>query len=165
MSQLKFPSIGEGSMPLTLDMLKTVADSLNVGLVVLDKDDQIVFFNKKAGDMLQQDPASRLGSSVLRCHPKRAESRVLKMITEMKASTPSNPYKYEGLVDFMGRFLYEFLYPLWDENDNYLATVAELHDATPRVQYLKEIDEWKPPQIHGRGDSAPRIPFPRFPSD
>jgi DUF438 domain-containing protein len=152
-------------MPLTLDFLKTVAESFNVGIVILDKDDQIVFFNGKAGEMLQQNPETRLSSSILRCHPERAEPGVLKMISEMKASTPSNPYKYEGFVNFLGRFLYEYLYPVWDENGNYLATVAEMHDAEPRVAYLKSIGEWKPPEMHGRGDSSPRIPFPEFSSE
>ena len=152
-------------MPLTFDMFKTVANSFNVGIVILDKDDQIVFFNKQAGEMLNQDPSSRIGSSILRCHPERAEPGVLKMISEMKASTPSNPYKYEGFVNFMGKFLYEYLYPVWDESGNYLATVAEMHDAGPRVQYLKAIGEWKPPEMHGLGDSSPRIPFPEFSSE
>jgi DUF438 domain-containing protein len=152
-------------VPLTFDVLKTVANSFNVGIVILDKDDRIAFFNTKAGEMLEQDPDARLGSSILRCHPERAELGVLKMIGEMKASTPSKPYKYEGFVNFCGRFLYEYLYPVWDKAGNYLATVAELHDATPRVAYLKSIGEWKPPELHGRGDSAPRIPFPEFTSE
>jgi PAS domain-containing protein len=152
-------------MSLTLDILKTVANSLNIGIVILDKHDRIVFFNKEAGEMLQQDPNARLESSILRCHPERAEPGVLKMIGEMKSSTPSNPFKYEGFVNFCGQFLYEYLYPVWDGNGEYLATVAELHDAEPRVAYLKAIDEWNPPEMHGRGDSAPRIPFPEFTSE
>ncbi len=142
-------------MSLNLDTLRLLVENLNVGICVLDKDDKIVVFNRKVADQLQQDE-NRIGSSILRCHPERAEPGVLKMIGELKREELE---KYEGWVHFMGRLFYEYIYPIRDENGNYLATVMELHDAAERAEYLKITEGWEPPPEHGRGESSPRSPF------
>ncbi len=68
---------------MTLKLLEKFADNVNVGIVLVDNDDKIILFNKKAGEMLLQDPESRIGSSILRCHGEVSEKPVMKMITGM----------------------------------------------------------------------------------
>ena len=145
-------------MTLDLLLMQRLVDDLNVGICVLDKNNNIVVFNRKAGEQLQQDNESRIGSSILRCHPERAELGVMKMINDLKSGELE---KYEGWVHFIGRYFYEYIYPLRDESGNHVATVMELHDAAERAEYLKMTEDWKPPPEHGRGESSPRIPFPK----
>ncbi|MFW9810605.1 MAG: PAS domain-containing protein [Candidatus Thorarchaeota archaeon] len=145
-------------MTLDLLLMQRLVDDLNVGICVLDKNNNIVVFNRKAGEQLQQDNESRIGSSILRCHPERAELGVMKMINDLKSGDLE---KYEGWVHFIGRYFYEYIYPLRDESGNHVATVMELHDAAERAEYLKMTEDWKPPPEHGRGESSPRIPFPK----
>lgn len=145
-------------MSLDFDLMQRLVEDLNVGICVLDKTDKIVVFNRKAGEQLQQDNKSRISSSILRCHPERAELGVLKMIGELKAGKLE---KYEGWVHFIGRHFYEYIYPIKDESGNYLATVMELHDAAERAEYLRMTEGWKPPEEHGLGESSPRTPFPK----
>ncbi|MHA1484865.1 MAG: PAS domain-containing protein, partial [Candidatus Thorarchaeota archaeon] len=142
-------------MKLPLEILEGIVDTLNVGLVVLDKDDKIVLFNRKAGEMLQQDPKERIGSPLLRCHPARAEPGVLKMIGEIKSGKLE---KYDGWVKFIGRIIYEYIYPIRDKDGKYVAIVAEFHDAAEKAEYLKGLGEWTKPDMHGTGDSSPRSP-------
>ncbi|MHA2045323.1 MAG: PAS domain-containing protein [Candidatus Thorarchaeota archaeon] len=144
------------NMTLDFDMMQRLVEDLNVGICVLDKDEKIVVFNRKAGEQLKQDHQSRLSSSVLRCHPVRAEAGVHKMIGELKSGELE---KYEGWVHFIGRHFYEYIYPIKDDKGNHVATVMELHDATDRAEYLKMTEDWKPPPEHGRGESSPRSPF------
>ena len=143
-------------MNLDFKLMQRLVDDLNVGICVLDKNDQIVVFNRKAGEQLQQDNESRVNSSILRCHPERAEPGVLKMINELKSGELE---KYEGWVHFIGRHFYEYIYPIKDDQGNHLATVMELHDAAERAEYLRMTEDWKPPAEHGLGDSSPRAPF------
>ncbi|MGY5864613.1 MAG: PAS domain-containing protein [Candidatus Thorarchaeota archaeon] len=143
-------------MTLDFKLMQRLVDDLNVGICVLDKNDQIVVFNRKAGEQLQQDNESRVNSSILRCHPERAEPGVLKMINELKSGELE---KYEGWVHFIGRHFYEYIYPIKDDQGNHLATVMELHDAAERAEYLRMTEDWKPPAEHGLGDSSPRAPF------
>ncbi|MHA2321903.1 MAG: PAS domain-containing protein, partial [Candidatus Thorarchaeota archaeon] len=61
--------------------MRRLVEDLRVGICVLDKDDKIVVFNQKLAEQLQQEE-NRIDSSILRCHPERAEPGVLKMIGE-----------------------------------------------------------------------------------
>jgi len=144
-------------MKPTIELMQKLMDNLNVGIVVLNKENQIILFNRKAGEFLQQDHESRLGSSILRCHPERAEAGVLKMINQMKSGELG---KYEGWVNFAGRYVYEYIYPIWNGDGEYIATVSEIHDGAERVEYLKSQGEWKSPEMHGTGASSPRTPLP-----
>ena len=144
-------------MELAAANLSKLLHSIHVGVVVIDGDNNIVFFNKLAGEMLEQDSDSRVGTSILLCHPERAEPGVLKMISQMKSGELK---EYEGWVNFAGRILYEYIYPLWDDDGNYGGAVAELHDATEKAEYLKSQGDWKAPEMHGLGESAPRSPRP-----
>jgi PAS domain S-box-containing protein len=140
-----------------MQLMRYVVENLNVGIVVLNKENQIVLFNKRAGEFLQQDHEERIGSSILRCHPERAEPGVLRMIDQLKSGELE---KYEGWVNFIGRYVYEYIYPLRNEAGEFLGTVSEIHDGKERVEYLKSKGEWKSPEMHGTGASSPRTPFP-----
>jgi len=141
-----------------LETLRAAMDALNVGVVVIDETDHIVVFNRTAGSvLLQKEPEKRIGSSILRCHPERAEPGFMKMIAKMKSGEMK---KYEGWVNFGGKILYEYIYPLWDQKGKYIGAVSELHPAAEKAEYLKSKGEWKEPQMHGLGESAPRSPYP-----
>ncbi len=137
-------------------------DALHVGVVILNPNDQIILFNKMAGKMLGQDPSSRINSSILRCHPKRAEPGVQKMLDELKSGELK---KYQGWVNFQGRILWEHIYPVRDEKGNYLATMIELHDGTAKARLLELEGKFEKPEMHGVGASSPRSPFPDSETD
>lgn len=142
-------------MKVTLELLERFAEHLNVGIVIVDNDDKIILFNKLAGEMLQQDPQARIGSSILRCHGEVSEKPVMKMITELKSQVMDH---YEGWVNFKGRMLYEYIYPLWDEYGNCIAVIEELHDAAEKAEYLKMKGKWEDTHVSGLGEKAPRSP-------
>ena len=140
---------------MTLELFERFADNLNVGVVLVGNDNRIILFNKKAGAMLQQDPQFRIGSPILRCHGEISEKPVMKMINDIKNRVMDH---YEGWVNFKGRMLYEYIYPLWGSSGECLAIVEELHDATERAEFLKLKGEWKDLHISGLGEKAPRSP-------
>lgn len=144
-------------MKLSGKNLGALLEIVHVGVVVIDSDNRIVVFNRMAGEMLGQDAESRIGTSILLCHPERAEPGVLMMIGQMKSGELQ---EYEGWVNFAGRILYEYIYPLWDDDGNYSGAVAELHEATEKAEYLKSQGDWKAPEMHGLGESAPRSTHP-----
>ncbi|MBE0527208.1 PAS domain-containing protein [Candidatus Thorarchaeota archaeon] len=142
-------------MSVTLELLEKFADNMNVGIVLVDNDDKIILFNKMAGEMLQQNPESRIGSSILRCHGEVSEKPVMKMITDLKNRVMDH---YDGWVNFKGRMLYEYIYPLWNSNGEFLAIVEELHDAKEKAEYLKMKGKWQELHISGLGEKTPRSP-------
>ena len=117
-------------MTLSSDALANVINMLNVGVAVIDENNVITLFSKMAGEMLQQDPEARVGSSILLCHPERAEPGVLKMIEQFRTGELQ---KYEGFVNFIGRILYEYITPIRDDVGKYLGAIIELHDAKEMI--------------------------------
>lgn len=140
---------------MTRELLELFAENINVGIVLVDNDDRIILFNKMAGEMLQQDPTSRIGTSILRCHGEVSEIPVMKMISDLKNRVMEH---FEGWVNFKGRMLYEYIYPLWSSNGECLAVVEELHDAAEKAEFLKLKGKWKDLHISGLGEKAPRSP-------
>jgi PAS domain S-box-containing protein len=68
----------------TLGLLQKALNSIGVGIVVVDQDDRIVFFNHEAGKMLNEEPEKRIGQSILLCHPKTSEKTVQKFIDDFR---------------------------------------------------------------------------------
>jgi DUF438 domain-containing protein len=147
------------TMTIHLDALKLVVDDLNTGIVVIDNDDKIILFNRLAGEMLQQEPESRIGSSIYRCHGEISEGPVAKMISDLRSGVMDH---YEGWVNFRGRMLYEYIYPLRDSQGICLGIVEELHDAAEKAGYLKMKGEWKEIHISGLGEKTPRSPHEKW---
>jgi len=142
-------------MKPTSNQLLQLLDRIHAGVVVIDNGNKIVVFNELAGKMLNQDGQTRIGTSLLLCHPERAEPGVLKMIDQMKSGELD---EYEGWVNFAGRILYEYIYPLRNDDGRYIGAVAELHDGKEKAEYLKTKGEFQMPDMHGLGDSSPRSP-------
>lgn len=136
-----------------LKMLTKVLDSLHVGVVVIDKNQKVLSFNRMAGEMLGQDPGPRVGTSLLLCHPERAEPGVMKMLNQMKSGELK---QYQGWVNFAGRIMCEYIYPIFDETGKYVGAFMELHDGKEKAELLKMKGEFKEPTMHGLGDSSPR---------
>jgi DUF438 domain-containing protein len=141
--------------PLPSNIALNAFDHINVGAVVINKDNQIVFFNKLAGEFLHQDTKSRISTSIFLCHPERAEPGVLDMIEKMKSGELE---KYQGWVNFRGRVFYEYIYPLHDEKGAYVGAVAEFHNVPEKLEAAKKAKDFKLPEMHGKGPSSPRSP-------
>jgi len=142
--------------------VRLLFDALHVGVVVLDTEDRIVLFNRMAGQMLSEDASSRLGSSILRCHPERAEAGVKKMIGDLKSGELR---EYSGWVNYRGRIFWEHIYPIRRNSGEYVATVMELHDGAAKARLLEQEGKSEMPEMHGLGESSPRTPFPSLMPD
>ncbi|MFW9910529.1 MAG: PAS domain-containing protein [Candidatus Thorarchaeota archaeon] len=144
-------------LTVPMDFLTKLIDEMNVGIVLINHENKIIHFNKIAGEMLQQNPEDRLGTSILRCHGAISEENVLRMINDLRNGVME---KYEGWVNFRGRMLYEHIYPIRNSEGEYLGIVEELHDAKEKAEYLKNKGEWKDIHISGLGEKSPRDPHP-----
>lgn len=138
-----------------LEVLRLLAENLNVGIVVVNPENKIVLFNRLAGEMLQQEPSSRIGTSILRCHGEVSERPVLKMLDDLRSKKME---RYEGWVNFRGRMLFEHIYPIWSEDGTCLGVVEELHDAAEKAEYLKLKGDWQSIHVSGVGEKSPRSP-------
>ena len=139
----------------TCGVMRAVADQLCTGLVLIDKDNRIVLFNRLAGLMLQVEPSERLGSTIFSCHPHESDAAVLKLIEDIRTGVLDH---YEGWVNYRGRMLYEYIRPIWTDAGEYLGMIEELHDAQERAEVLQARGEWQDVHVSGVGSRAPRKP-------
>ncbi len=137
------------------EVLRTIADQLSIGLVIIDKEDRIVLFNELAGRMLQEEPSHRLGSTIFSCHPPESDVAVAKLIDDIRTGILDH---YEGWVNYRGRMLYEYIRPIRTPAGDYIGMIEELHDAQARAQLLQARGEWKEVHLSGVGSRAPRKP-------
>jgi PAS domain S-box-containing protein len=142
-------------MEISLEFLQVVFDHLQIGVVVIDTDDKIVLFNRKAGEMLQEDPQARVGSTIMSCHPRESDPAVKKLIDDIKLGVIDH---YEGWINYQGRMLYEYIHPIRDPDGTYVGMIEELHDANERSQLMKRLEEWEDVHVSGIGKRAPRGP-------
>jgi PAS domain S-box-containing protein len=139
----------------SLGSMKAIADYLSIGLVVIDRDNRIVLFNRLAGDMLHEKPSERLGSTIFSCHPNESDPSVEKLINDIRSGTLDH---YEGWVNYRGRMLYEYIRPIRTDTGEYVGMLEELHDAKDRAEVLQSRGEWKDVHVSGVGPRAPRKP-------
>lgn len=142
-------------MEISLESLQAVIDHLRIGLVVIDADNEIILFNRQAGEMLQQDPQARVGSTIMSCHPRESEPVVQKLIDDIRLGITEH---YEGWVNYQGRILYEYIHPIYDRNGSYVGMIEELHDASERSLLMQRLAEWEDVHVSGVGERAPRKP-------
>jgi PAS domain S-box-containing protein len=139
----------------TSGVLRAVADQLCIGLVLIDKDNRIVLFNRLAGRMLQVEPSERLGSTIFSCHPSESDAAVEKLIEDIRTGVLDH---YEGWVNYRGRMLYEYIRPIRTDAGEYIGMIEELHDAQERAEALQARGEWQDVHVSGVGSRAPRKP-------
>jgi PAS domain S-box-containing protein len=135
--------------------LTAMTDHLNIGLVLIDRDNRIVLFNRLAGIMLQEDPAERMGSTIFSCHPRESDANVEKLIQDIRSGAMDH---YEGWVNYRGRILYEYIRPIRTKDGKYLGMIEELHDEKERAELMQLRGQWKDVHVSGIGPRAPRAP-------
>ena len=96
----------------TLGLLQNIMNSTGVGIVVIDQDDRIVFFNREAGKMLNEEPEKRIGQSILLCHPKTSEKTVQQFIDDFRKD-PQHRFKPK-ILNYQGRYLEEDFFSVFD---------------------------------------------------
>ncbi|MDF1539347.1 MAG: PAS domain-containing protein [Candidatus Thorarchaeota archaeon] len=134
------------------EIISRAVDIMNVGIILVDNDNQIVLHNKIAGEMFQLIPEERIGTSILRCH---AEESVLKMIEKLRNGVIE---KHEDWTNFKGRMMYMYTYPVRDDEGNYVGLVEDLHDAAEKAEHLKSKGMLEKVHVSGYDKKVPRNP-------
>ncbi len=138
---------------ISAEVLGSILDSLNIGVVFVDPQNVIQVFNATAGAMLGEDAASRIGSSLLLCHPPESEPAVLRRIADLSSGRTAMT---ENWLNYQGRALREYILPARDANGEVVGTLLLLHDAAAHVDCLQRLGEWKEVHVSGVGDRGPR---------
>ena len=142
----------EGKFELLLKVMNTI----DVGIVFVDPDNKIVFFNRAAGELLNVEPEGRIGTSIFLCHPKAIEQKVEQRIDEFREDPQ---LRTKGrIINYQGRYLQENFYSVSDQQGNYLGVIGVFQDVEEKVSLLKQLGKFEEPRVFGVGESRPRKP-------
>jgi hypothetical protein len=145
-------AIAEGISP---GLLGRILESLNIGVVFVDRENIIQVFNTTAGEMLGENSAKRIGSSVMVCHAEKSAPGVLRRIDDLASGRVAMTQNW---LDYQGRALREYILPVRDAGGEPAGTLLLLHDAAAQVDCLKRLGEWTDVHVSGQGELAPREP-------
>lgn len=110
-----------------------VADCVPIGIMVVDGDGIIRFFNREAGEITEYDPSSVIGSPMLEFFPNNYYNYTMEVIRTGR--------EYLGLRNIIkaGSFFRELLFsisPLYS-NDSVSGAVAVFQDVTPQRKLIE----------------------------
>jgi DUF438 domain-containing protein len=128
---------------------------MRIGLAVVDVDKRIVLMNRLFGEMVQQSPDERIGTSIFDCHPLESKAAVEKLWGDLVTGTRDCA---EAWINFRGRIIYEYLYPIRDRHGNLVGIADELHDASDLAGYMKRLGDWEELPVSGLKGPGPKTP-------
>src|SRR3989339_172242 len=86
--------------------LIAIMDSLDVGIIFVDENNDIIFINKSAEKIRQMKSEERVGTSILDCHGGMMNNKVLEVMDNFKKDHNSTRHK---LIKTQGKYAYNKL--------------------------------------------------------
>lgn len=93
--------------------LGLLLDKLPVDITLLDKDDNVRYFNKLDTRIFKRSPKV-IGQNVKNCHPKKSIDKVQEILDDFKAKKRKNA---EFWIDLEGMLVYIRYFPLYDKEE------------------------------------------------
>ena len=138
------------------ELLQKIMNTIDLGIVFVDADNKIVFFNRAAGEMLNVEPEERIGTSIFLCHPKVIEQKVEQRIDEFRKD-PQRRTK-GNIINYQGRYIQETFYSVSDQQEKYLGVIGVFQDVEEKVSLLKQLGKFEEPRVFGVGERRPQKP-------
>lgn len=126
------------------DILNIVFDHLPDGLVVLDKNNDIVFINSMAEKLRHVSRDEKIGRNVLGCHPEHSLEKVKRALLYLKKEKATEFKRM--VIDKENQRIFENSYKtVLDDRDEVVATFVITKDITER--HKSEHDEFTNKQL------------------
>jgi len=139
------------------ELLQKVMNTIGKGIVFVNADNKLVFFNRAAGELLNVNPEERIGTSLFLCHPKAIEQKVEQRIEQFRKDPQ---LRTKGrIINYQGRYLLETFYSVSDQEGKYLGIAGVFEDVEEKVSLLKQLGKFEEPPVFGVGEGKPRSPF------
>jgi PAS domain S-box-containing protein len=121
---------------LNKNQLIDILDSVNVGLIFVDKDNRIAFVNKAAETIRKIDSDKRIGTSVLDCHSNKVHSKVVVDMDSFKHGAYSSRHK---MIRSNGEYFDNTYSVVNTENGEFEGVVLLSQNVTEKVGLEKEL--------------------------
>lgn len=131
------------------ELLQKVMDTIDTGIVFVDDANNLVFFNRAAGEFLNIKPEERIGKSMFLCHPEKIEQKIKQRIDQFRKDPQ---LKTKGrIANYQGKYVRQTFYSVSDEQGKYIGIAGVFEDGEKMASLLKQLNKFKEPPVFGAG--------------
>ncbi len=125
---------------MNLSILKAIFASMEQGVLFIDDQNRITYCNSTAEKIRNIKLDQILGQSILECHPQKARSKVIQIITELRSGQVQGRHLMN--IEMMGGKFYDNTYSaVWGPQNKYLGVVVVSQEVTRRKEAEDELKE------------------------
>ncbi|HOJ17958.1 MAG: PAS domain S-box protein [Ignavibacteriales bacterium] len=118
--------------------LVATMDSLDVGIIFVNNDNDIIFINKAAENIRKMKSEERIGTSILDCHGGKIKDRVLEVMNEFRTNPHATRHR---IIKTSGRY-FDNTYNVVKDNENYLGVVLLSQDITEKKELEDKLKKY-----------------------
>jgi PAS domain S-box-containing protein len=125
---------------MKLSILKAIFASMKQGVLFIDDQDRIVYWNPAAGEIRNIQRKKILGQSILECHPTSSHPKVLKIIEDLRSGKVKGHHLMN--IQMMNGKFYDNTYSaVWGPQNQYLGVIVVSQEVTKRKRVEDELKE------------------------
>ncbi len=125
---------------MNLSVLNEIFASMEQGVVYIDEQNRIVYFNPAAEKIRDKPLHEMIGRSILDCHPPKVHSKVLKIIDDLKSGKIKGHHRM-NLQLVKGKFYDNTYSSVWGPHNEYLGVIVVTQEVTERKKAEDELKE------------------------
>jgi PAS domain S-box-containing protein len=125
---------------MRLSVLEAIFSSMPQGVVFIDDQNRIAYYNPAAESIRNTSLEKLLGKSVLECHEAKTHPLVLKVIEDLRSGVIQGQHKMNIQLK-EGRFYDNTYSAVWDSSNNYLGILIVTQEVTERKKAEDELKE------------------------
>ncbi len=120
------------------NILKTILDSMSLGVIFVNPKSTIAFFNRKAGEIRGVRSEEIIGRLVLDCHPPSTHQKVLSAIEDFRTKK-SKEHRMMNIEMSRGKFYDNIYQGVFGPKGEYLGVMIISQEVTERKMAEEEI--------------------------
>ena len=125
---------------MNLSILHEIFASMEQGVVFIDDQNRVAYFNL-AAERLRNTPLNEmLGQSILSCHPRKTHPKVLKIIKDLRSGKIKGHHRM-NLQLVKGEFYDNIYSAVWGPGNEYLGVIVVTQEVTERKKAEDELKE------------------------
>jgi PAS domain S-box-containing protein len=125
---------------MKLSALKAIFASMKQGVLFIDDQDRIAYWNPAAGEIRNIQRKKILGQSILDCHPPQSHLKVLKIIEDLRSGKVKGHHLMN--IQMMNGKFYDNTYSaVWGPQHQYLGVIVVSQEVSERKRVEDELKE------------------------
>lgn len=121
---------------LSKEDLVEIMDSLDIGIIYVDKENRFAFVNKAGEDIRYIKAADRIGKSVLECHSKGVKEKVVNDMHSFQKGDYASRHK---MIKSKGKYFDNSYNVVKDQTAKFKGVVLVSQDITEKIRLEKEL--------------------------